>query len=153
MHDFYHFTTCNLGKKHYIIYMTLRFDIGETVSVRVKNQLWPRRKAYAFFISEFEAFTGTVQKPPAWAVDVLSLSTGDSQFPFRLIAYASIVEKNGAVVEPTKTKLQIETWVVSGSKGNSYRVTREVGRWACTCPGFEFRKACKHINDRKLQVA
>jgi hypothetical protein len=40
-----------------------------------------------------------------------------------------------------------ETWLVSGSKGTSYTVIRVNSTWTCTCPGFQFRKICKHIKE------
>jgi hypothetical protein len=50
------------------------------------------------------------------------------------------------VIEDTK-KL---TWEVQGSKGNIYKVTFEEGtRWSCTCPGFNWRRTCKHIEAKK----
>lgn len=45
-----------------------------------------------------------------------------------------------------------ETWQASGSKGSSYIVTRRGNRWTCECKGFEFRLACKHINEKKQEV-
>ena len=35
------------------------------------------------------------------------------------------------------------TTEVSGSNGNKYIVDKESG--TCTCPGFEFRRTCKHL--------
>lgn len=40
-----------------------------------------------------------------------------------------------------KKSLAVE---VQGSKGASYFVNKEEGR--CTCPGFQFRGTCKHLN-------
>lgn len=45
--------------------------------------------------------------------------------------------ENGPVV--TKT--------VIGSKGDSYTITNKTGEWTCTCPGFQFRKNCRHIKE------
>ena len=36
-------------------------------------------------------------------------------------------------------------WTVRGSKGNEYLVIRSKGQYNCTCPGFTFRKNCRHI--------
>ena len=45
-------------------------------------------------------------------------------------------------------KVEAQSWEVQGSKGNTYTV-RFDGRWSCTCPGFNFRRECKHINAKK----
>ena len=36
-------------------------------------------------------------------------------------------------------------WTVKGSKGNEYLVIRQKGSYTCNCPGFQFRKNCRHI--------
>lgn len=36
-------------------------------------------------------------------------------------------------------------WTVKGSKGNDYLVIRQKGQYNCTCPGFTYRKTCRHI--------
>ena len=41
------------------------------------------------------------------------------------------------------------TWVVEGSRGSRYSVVRTKNSWTCTCPGFQFRKNCKHITELK----
>jgi hypothetical protein len=40
-----------------------------------------------------------------------------------------------------------ETWEVLGSKGNRYTVSRDSGRWSCTCPGHGFRGRCRHVDE------
>lgn len=39
------------------------------------------------------------------------------------------------------------TWSVVGSRGDSYTVSEENGKWACSCSGFRFRGQCKHITE------
>ena len=39
------------------------------------------------------------------------------------------------------------TWEVEGSKGNRYTVSRDSGRWSCTCPGHGFRGRCRHVDE------
>ena len=41
------------------------------------------------------------------------------------------------------------TWVVEGNKGSKYTVVRSRNIWTCTCPGFQFRKTCKHVTELK----
>lgn len=36
-------------------------------------------------------------------------------------------------------------WTVAGSRGDSYTVSENQGEWSCTCAGFKFRGACKHV--------
>ena len=40
-----------------------------------------------------------------------------------------------------------ERWEVTGSKGDLYIVTREEGVYNCTCSGFNFRGACRHVKE------
>jgi hypothetical protein len=39
------------------------------------------------------------------------------------------------------------TWTVAGSRGDSYTVSENNGEWLCTCAGFKFRSACKHVTE------
>ena len=39
------------------------------------------------------------------------------------------------------------TWTVAGSRGDRYTVSENNREWACTCAGFKFRGACKHISE------
>ena len=40
-------------------------------------------------------------------------------------------------------------WIVQGSKGNKYTVKLTGKGYSCTCPGYTFRKTCKHIEGIK----
>lgn len=40
-----------------------------------------------------------------------------------------------------------KTWNVFGSKGSRYTVIQTKSTWTCTCPGFQFRKSCRHIKE------
>ena len=44
---------------------------------------------------------------------------------------------------------EVLTYDVVGSKGNTYTVTNDRGNWTCTCPGFGFRRKCRHITEIK----
>lgn len=41
----------------------------------------------------------------------------------------------------------IKTFVVDGSKGSKYIVVKSKNSWTCSCPGFQFRKSCRHIKE------
>jgi len=45
------------------------------------------------------------------------------------------------VATPSQT---VKTWQFTGSRGDAYTVTRQGTKYSCTCPGFTFRKNCKH---------
>ena len=56
-----------------------------------------------------------------------------------------------------KTKLKEEEpegrfWVVKGSKGDEYKVSELNGNYSCTCSGFKFRGACKHVESIRQTV-
>ncbi len=47
------------------------------------------------------------------------------------------------------TEEPVKVIEVKGSRGNTYRVTKQGDKWKCDCPGFRFRSSCKHT--KKLQ--
>lgn len=46
-----------------------------------------------------------------------------------------------------KVDADYKQWTVKGSKGNEYLVIRQKGQYNCSCPGFQFRKSCRHIQE------
>ena len=73
----------------------------------------------------------------------IRMSTGILDFPFRVISLTSIfeVDENPFHFEVKPDSMR----EVQGSHGNVYTVRTSNGITTCTCPGFEFRKICKHI--------
>ena len=45
-----------------------------------------------------------------------------------------------------------QRWEVQGSRGSKYAVRLSEGVWSCSCPGYSFRRKCRHIEAQKLQV-
>ena len=43
-----------------------------------------------------------------------------------------------------------KSWQVSGSKGTRYTVSFRQGQWSCTCPGFGWRRRCKHVEEKQV---
>jgi hypothetical protein len=65
----------------------------------------------------------------------------------RLPDHTSVDQLVWVKPEPTVVaSVKPSTRVVIGSKGQKYFVsTLPSGRTTCTCPGFSFRKTCKHL--------
>ena len=121
--------------------MTPLYAIGQdiTISVRSADRLTPKL---------INTYTGKVLPNPRWVgPDCLCLSTGQTQFPFRVIDLDRII---GSGISNTTKRSDTETHIVAGTKpGSSYTVTRNGSHWNCTCVGFGFRKDCKHIREYK----
>jgi len=43
----------------------------------------------------------------------------------------------------------VRSYEVQGSKGNTYTVIDNGGTWTCSCPGFGWRRKCKHVEAQK----
>lgn len=122
--------------------MTQLYAIGQdiTISVRSADRLTPKL---------INTYTGKVLPNPRWVgPDCICLSTGQTQFPFRVIDLDRII--GSGISNTTKQRSDTETHIVAGTKpGSSYTVTRNGSHWSCTCVGFGFRKDCKHIRKCK----
>jgi len=46
---------------------------------------------------------------------------------------------------PSEMATQMQRWTVTGSKGSAYTVQEYGGAWRCSCPGYQFRRKCRHI--------
>jgi hypothetical protein len=129
--------------------------------VRVRNSQYDRRHRYGYHIEEFNEYEGEVIPNPKWVKDdSFCLTTGDSQFPFRVIDKENIIHgwywaegkgtKAGelnviaAGVNVGRSNL---TKVVDGSNGKKYVLTKSGNRWSCNCTGFSYRKTCSHVKD------
>jgi len=123
-------------------------NIGDTVTIKVRNVMYDVRHRYpAGMIPEFNEYTGTVMREKFFADDEIGITSDTFGIKFRRIRLDRIVEVNAAKVEFTPVKHERETKVVQGSKGNSYIVTRDGSKTTCTCPGYGFRKTCKHVHE------
>lgn len=123
---------------------------GSTVTIKVKNPVWPMRRAYASYmhIPEFNEYTGTVVRGhKAIREGQIGLTTDDPSFSLRVIDIDRIVGMEDSVAIAPRE--DFKTWTMKGSKGNEYLVTMDRGNYSCTCPGFGFRRACKHVDEAK----
>ena len=90
---------------------------------------------------------GRVVKAYKWLTDREFCITGDAAFPVRVINSAQVEDLEIISGSAQNIDTDIKTWTVQGSKGNEYTVSRWPGGWSCTCPGFQFRKSCKHTTN------
>ena len=122
----------------------------QTVTLKVRNVNADKAYRYASgVIQEVNEYTGMIVPNPKWVTsDCICLSTGDTQFPFRIIDRTRILGINEYTMKaPDKRS---ETFVIQGSKpGTTYTVTRNETNWSCSCVGFGFRKDCKHVRECK----
>ena len=58
---------------------------------------------------------------------------------------AYLLHERPALPEPAPD----QSWSVQGSNGNAYTVRLRDDQWTCTCPGFGWRRKCKHVEAQK----
>ena len=109
--------------------------------------MWPSRHLYAAGVvkGEFNYYTGTIMREKWFAPDEIGITTGNPDFPFRRIRRERIVDVNGTKFTPPP-KVERTEFKVTGSRGDIYTVIKEGSRSTCTCPGYSFRKSCKHLS-------
>ena len=71
--------------------------------------------------------------------------SGNGFIPYRVIAKKDIVSINGKPAEYIAPTVIDRSWLICGSRGQHYTVKKTDYQWSCTCPGFSFRRECKHI--------
>ena len=131
----------------------MQFDapvVGKTVTVTTRH-----RDIYYFSTSEWvdKTYTGVVGQPDRRVPSgsFLLITPEDNFMPTRIIALRSVHAlkySDGTSPEKSLTP-KVRTWQVAGSKGNVYTVTERDGRRHCDCPGFMYRKDCKHVKEDK----
>ena len=122
--------------------------MNQAITIKVRNSAHAKRHLYAYHVCEFDYYSGTVVPNPKWAAkDVLCLSTGDPQMPFRMVERSAIVGEMGISIQPEP---RVRTHLVAGSKpGSTYTVTQDGENYVCSCVGYGFRKWCKHVTEVK----
>ena len=111
------------------------------MKLKVKNTMWERRTSYFFEISEFNLYEGDEVKVKWCKPEEIAISTDLKDFPFRIVQRKNIIEMDGKPYSFEVKEKKEEVRLVQGSNGKVYEVTS----YSCTCPGFTFRGACKHV--------
>jgi hypothetical protein len=135
--------------------MTIKVPaIGSEVEVLVYHDtswmLYPSPSEYTI--------KGKVVRSEEWdKPDTFRVFTGKQDHAISVIAMhhvLSIKTGDGKPVKYTKRQVEkeetkIDTWEVTGSKGDPYTITRTirdgVSFWTCSCVGFQFKRNCSHI--------
>lgn len=104
--------------------------------------MWEKRHCYFFDIPEFVTYDGDEVKVKWVGPEEIALSTGDKEFPFRVLQRRHIIEINDKPYNYSTSISIPKIRSVKGSGGKTYQVT---GNYKCTCQGFTFRGTCKHL--------
>ena len=108
-------------------------------TIKYVNPLWDRRERYGFPISKYQIYTGTIVKDD---FAEMYLDSGSFVHCLRKSAIHSIDDQDVEYKIPGNVKK-----IVEGSKGNQYTIERINGMISCSCPGYKFRKDCKHMKE------
>jgi hypothetical protein len=96
---------------------------------------------------DFHEFEGTVVPSYKWLSDRQFCMTGDEQMKIRVIDMNFVKDIELLTGSMKNVDTEVKVYEVAGSKGNKYIVTKNSKGWDCTCPGFQFRKSCKHVSE------
>ena len=96
--------------------------------------------------------TGVIEKATKFTPTNFVRIVTDFDSPVRvreipLDRITNIEYADGRVANKELLKEDTETWSVEGSRGSRYTVIRTKNSWTCSCPGFQFRKSCRHIKE------
>jgi hypothetical protein len=96
---------------------------------------------------DVRVFEGTVVPSYKWLNDRQFCLTGDEEMKIRVIDMNFVKDIELLTGSMKNVDTDIKVYEVAGSKGNKYVVTKNSKGWDCTCPGFQFRKSCKHVSE------
>ena len=122
--------------------------VGQRLRVVTK---WKTHFYFAKEEYDYHEYIGTVVPSNKWdAPGTFKLHTGrpehpDSIIPINRVHSLEALDGSDILTGPDSAG-STARWEVPGSKGNVYVVTKETDRFSCSCPGFQFRKSCKHLS-------
>lgn len=120
---------------------------GKTVRVTTRF-----RESYLFAKSPYRdnTYEGVVGRADRSVPEgsFMLLTPQDARMPTRVISLARVIAleyADGTQAQTNRVKDEVRVWQVQGSGKNVYTVTQRGLTKSCTCPGFTFRRACKHV--------
>lgn len=134
-------------------------EVGKTVTVVTDwSDLFALHVPHVRANNSIQKDIGEVIPSESWDdPKTFRITTGRPEFPASVVPLERVIELSYSDGSETNTieveeKEDKETWVMKGSKGSSYLVTRNGDKWSCECPGWNFRGQCKHVNEKKQEV-
>jgi hypothetical protein len=118
--------------------------VGSSIKVRVKYWQGPKMIPPSPGFCEYE---GEIVKSYKWLTDREFCITGNKDHPIRVINMDLVEDIEMLKGTFAEVDTGVKVFTVNGSKGNSYIVTRNSKGWNCTCPGYQFRRQCKHVSE------
>ena len=123
-------------------------NVGSYVKIRVRYSMGP---AMIPPQPDFQVYQGKVLPPLKWLNDRQFCMEGTKEYPIRIITLDSILDIKLLDGSYSDVDTGFKTYEVDGSKGAKYIVTSDSKGWNCTCPGFQFRRQCKHVSTLSRQ--
>lgn len=119
--------------------------LGANMRVTVRNPEHARPHIWLFEQPEFFHYEGEEVRLKHVSSDELALTTGNPEWPVRVIQRRNIVSIDGVDYRQRPINKDILVRKIAGSRGQEYTLTHQAGRWTCTCTGFQYRHTCKHV--------
>ena len=121
-------------------------QIGSQVTIKTQYFMpsYHRQDRYAV-----EEITGTIVNDFKWLQpNQFVISNPKNPSGVSVVSLEKVIEIKDLQGRMAKLALPTDDykeWVITGSKGNEYLVIRVKGKYNCTCPGYTYRKSCRHI--------
>ena len=98
--------------------------------------------------------TGIVEKATRFTPPNFVRIVTDFDSPVRIrevsLDHVTCIEyADGRTADQKAVNNDTQVWTVDGNRGSKYNVICAKNKWTCTCPGFQFRKSCRHIQELK----
>lgn len=129
--------------------------MGDQVELQLRIQ-----DDYIFRTTEYRDhfLRGRVIAPKPWTrANTVWFETNCPDVPVREIRISSIWDAKpilGSVDQTAATASSVvaaKTWTFAGSNQKQYTVQKKARSLTCTCPGFQFRHQCRHIEQVRNQ--
>ena len=125
-------------------------------NVTVTTQWHDYYKGFAANVQREHTISGVVIGSAKYDdVHSFRLATTNSNYPISIVDLGRVVSLtygDGTSARQTEvSKPQVRHWEIKSDsrKGGSYNVVFDGRHYSCECPGYTFRKSCRHINKVK----